>query len=198
MTSSDKNSNALDLNALMAKAQQGDSLAYHEVLKVALPLVRKIVSQRWPADASMREDVVQDVLMHVHRARHTYDPARPFKPWLYAITRYRVIECLRSFGRHQGRETLADDDFFETFSHSHTNRGSEDPETHLTRADALAKALDQLPKKQRKVIELVKVEGLTMQEAADKTGMSVSAVKVTSHRALKTLRQIAKEEDDLR
>src|SRR5512139_3795799 len=90
--------------ALMARAQDGDAAAYRALLGAITPYARAIASRalRERADA---EDVVQEVLMTVHRIRHTYDPARPFRPWLLAIVRHRVLDRLRARGRRAAWET---------------------------------------------------------------------------------------------
>jgi len=177
------------LEGLMAQAQNGDQEAYRQVLEQAVPLVRKVVNERWQGDPQQREDIVQDILMHIHNARHTYDPVRPFRPWLYAIARYRVIEAIRYRSR-RGQEFQPEPEVFETFTVDDTNRTLDD----LAAKDTVSKAMAKLPEKQKRTIELVKLEGLSMREAAAKLNMTETATKVTSHRAMKALRQIIEQD----
>ena len=76
------------LASLMRAAQAGDAKAYVELLRTVTPRVRQVVrSQRRFLRAEDIEDLVQDVLLSLHAVRSTYDPQRPFMPWLLAITR---------------------------------------------------------------------------------------------------------------
>src|SRR5262245_53920017 len=92
----------------MASAQRGDSRAYEELLRLLTKETRGFVGRRvgW---ADWAEDVAQEVLLTVHRARHTYDPARPFAPWFYAIVSSRLVDALRARKRLGMREVLDDD-----------------------------------------------------------------------------------------
>ncbi len=175
-----------DLRLLMKAAQKGDNTSYAKLLREITPIVRSIVNQRWRGRREMVEDIVQDVLLSVHRARHTYDPRRPFRPWLYAITRYRVVEAVRAFTSKESKEIYSGQDYLETF----TDNTANSKEVNLEERDLIEKSLRKLPKKQRDAVRLVKLEGLSMAEAAVKMGMSVSAVKVNAHRAYKSLKTI--------
>ena len=94
----------VDWAILMAHAQSGDQDAYRRLLEEITPYVRSLAftSHRDPADI---EDSVQDVLLTVHAVRHTYDPTRPFGPWLVAIAHRRATDRLRRQGRTTARET---------------------------------------------------------------------------------------------
>lgn len=85
---------AEDWGRLMAAAQSGDSSAYARLLREILPYVRAIV-RRHHSTPDRVEDVVQDVLLTIHRIRHTYDPSRPFTAWLGAITHRRSVDAIR-------------------------------------------------------------------------------------------------------
>jgi RNA polymerase sigma-70 factor (ECF subfamily) len=166
------------LSELMRRAQQGDAAAYESLLKEAAALLRGFVGARLgPADA---EDAVQETLLSIHKARATYDPARPFAPWMYAIARYRLADSARRGARRALRETPGDP---ELAGIDDDGRGLE------TRAD-LAAALARLPERQRSIIELLKLEGLSVGEVARRLGMSESAVKVSAHRGYKVLRRL--------
>ncbi len=166
----------------MAAAQDGDAAAYRRLLVAIVPFIRAIAARQHRAPDRV-EDVVQDVLLTVHRVRHTYDPARPFDHWLAAITRRRSIDALRRLGRI-GQAEVADDSAYATFADPRANRDSEAGAA----ADELGPALAALPPGQREAIELVKLREMSLKEASRASGKSVAALKVNVHRALKALR----------
>lgn len=181
-----------ELGHLMRLSQGGDSKSYHQLLIAVTPMIRKIVREKWFADQHMIEDIVQEVLLALHNARHTYDHRRPFKPWLYAITRYRIAESGRIYARKHKPETPQSGEIiYETFPDESANGEQED----FIVSDALGKALEKLPQKQRQAVELVKLQGLSMEEAAKKAGISVSAMKVNAHRGYKNLKDILQKQE---
>ncbi|WP_342323890.1 sigma-70 family RNA polymerase sigma factor [Kosakonia sp. BYX6] len=165
---------------LMAQAQAGDSQAYTRLLKALVPVIRSL-ARKHIADDVLVEDVIQDVLLTVHRVRHTYDPASPFLPWLMAIAHARAVDALRKRGRHQQREVQnsehADEPVF---------AANMEPPSH----DELSTLLDQLPARQRQVIEHVHLREMSLAETATHNNLTVSAVKSLLHRALTTLRRL--------
>ena len=165
----------------MAAAQDGDRAAYERLLREAVPFIRAVVSRQHRGDRI--EDVVQDVLLTVHRVRHTYDPARPFDAWLATIARRRSIDALRRRGRIADVETK-DDIAYETFADPAANKDSERP----VQTTELGAAIAALPDGQREAIELLKVRELSLREASRLSGKSIAALKVNVHRAIKTLR----------
>ena len=170
--------------AAMVAAQAGDGAAYAGLLRDILPFLRSIArQQRTPPSAV--EDVVQDVLLTVHRVRHTYDPSRPFVPWLASIARRRSIDAARRRGRTDKHEQ-ADPDALLLVP---------DPETndHLERNEDqawLANAMLSLPPKQREALDLVKMREFSVAEAAKASGQTPGAVKVNVHRALRALQAL--------
>ena len=170
-------------SGLMAAAQAGDRDAYRRLLAACAPYARAIASRmlRNPADV---EDVVQDVLLTVHAMRHMYDPARPFRPWLAGIARHRIADRLRRDRRRAWREVpLAP--VHETFADDATNNRS----AGVVEGMALHAALAALPPGQRQAIELMKLREMSLHEAALHTGLSVTALKVATHRAIRRLRR---------
>jgi RNA polymerase sigma factor (sigma-70 family) len=167
---------------LMAAAQDGDRVAYERLLREILPFIRTIALRQHRAPDRV-DDVVQDVLLTLHRIRHTYDPARPFAPWLAAITRRRSIDLLRRRRRTEAAEA-ADERAYETFADPGANRESERRE----RVEGLAGAIAALPDGQRQALELVKLREMSLAEAAQASGRSITALKVNVHRAIKALR----------
>ncbi len=124
------------------------------------------------------EDLVQESLLAIHNKRHTYDRKQPLNPWVHAIAKYKLVDFLRGRGL---RDSLNDPmaDASELFAHSNVEAAD-------ARRDIM-KLLDQLPDKQRMPIIYTKLDGLSVEEAAAKSGMSESAVKVGVYRGLKRL-----------
>lgn len=166
----------------MAAAQAGDARAYDRLLRAALPLLRAVARRRIlnPAEA---EDAVQDALLTIHQLRDSYDPSRPIRPWLTAITERRAIDRLRRHGRSAGRETPIE--FFgETLADPLANGG----EARVA-AMQLRNAVAALPPAQRMALAMAKLEDMPLAEASARSGMSVGALKVATHRAVKVLRR---------
>ena len=165
----------------MRAAQAGDSTAYVALLRELSPRVRRIVArQRGFAGAEEVEDLVQDVLLSLHAVRATYDPARPFMPWLLAIVRNRLADGARRYARTSGREVHIDDADV-TFDEPAANPDQEPSED--------VEALRALPAGQRQAVELLKLQELSLKEAAAVSGASVGALKVATHRAMTALRK---------
>lgn len=183
MPESDQDRNAL--GQLMHLAQQGDSAAYVELLQAITPTIRRIVSgKRGFAGPEEVEDLVQEILLSLHKVRATYDPARPFVPWLQAIVRNRLADGARRYARTGQREISIDDDRV-TFTGLEANSEAGDPND----VEVLKRAVDDLPDAQRQAIELLKLRELSLKEAAAITGSSEVSLKVATHRAIASLRK---------
>lgn len=167
----------------------GDAAAYHGFLKELGAHLRGFLRVRLVRLPDDVEDLVQEVLLAVHNQRHTYDPGQPLTAWVHAIARYKMIDLLR---RRAGREGLNDplDDDLAVFAVS-------DHDAADARRD-LGKLLGQLPDRQRLPIVHMKLEGLSVAEAARATGMSEAAVKVGVHRGLKALALLIRIDDENR
>lgn len=179
---------------LMAAAQEGDGQAYRQLLIAITPLLRRVAARRLSgAAAADIEDVVQDVLLSVHAVRHTYDPARPFLPWLMAIERHRLGDWRRQAIRRSANEVVVDS-LEETFADHAANKEDEEPADRTIDRTAERKqihaAVAELPPAQRRAVELLKLKEMSLKEAAKETGMSVTALKVASHRGIKALRAL--------
>ena len=171
-----------DWGSWMAAAQAGDQTAYRRLLSDVLPYLRAY-AYRHLSRGDAAEDLVQEILLTVHRIRQTYDPARPFAPWLIVIAKRRMIDHLRRRRLYpESVEDLGLD--IETFSDPSANKDTE----QIDNADALRHAMADLPAQQRRVIELLKIEEKSLKEAAVITGMSIASLKTTTHRAMKALR----------
>jgi RNA polymerase sigma-70 factor (ECF subfamily) len=172
----------------LAAAQGGDARAYDRLLRDCLPLLRAIARRRI-ADHAEAEDAVQDTLLTIHRMLATYDPARPARPWIAAIAERRCIDRLRRRGRGAGRESPIDD-HAETLAAPAGVTGEDRVANRQLRA-----AVAELPESQRTALRLAKLEDLPLAEASARSGLSVGALKVATHRALKTLRRKLGVED---
>lgn len=171
--------------ALMEQAQAGDQLAYTRLLKALVPVIRA-QTRKQIADAALVEDVIQDVLLTVHRVRHTYDPAYPFLPWLMAIISARAIDALRRRGRHQQWE----------INHDAMPEVASPPDApQQDTQEELAGYLRQLPSRQRDIVEHVHLREMSLTEAAAHNNLSVAAVKSLLHRALTNLRRFGANHD---
>lgn len=165
----------------MAEAQRGDRSSYERLLNELLPFVRRVVRGRI-GNRPAAEDIVQEVLLSIHLARHTYRPERPFGPWVRAITRNAVIDWLRRQGRQQRREVALE--------------GQElagelaAPERVEPLSPSVRRALEALPEANRQAVLLLKVEGLSVSEAARRVGISPGALKLRAHRGYRALRTL--------
>jgi RNA polymerase sigma-70 factor (ECF subfamily) len=175
--------------ALMKAAQTGNKSAYVQLLEEITPRLRQAIRrQRMFLDPSDIEDLVQDVLLSLHAVRSTYDPERPFMPWLFAIMKNRMADSARRQIRIFAHE-LQVDDLAVTFSDNPENIDEEvyrDPE-------ALRLAIETLPQAQRQAIDMLKLREMSLKEASSVSGMSIGALKVSVHRAMAALRKALKD-----
>ena len=178
----------VDWAILMARSQDGDAAAYRRLLEEVTPYLRALAARRH-RDSRDIEDAVQDALLTVHSIRHTYDPARPFGPWLVAIANRRLIDRLRRQGGVRARETPLTAEH-ETFPGPKANI-----EERLDRRE-LEGAINSLPPMQRQAIQLLKLKEMSLKEAATISGMSIASLKVATHRAVKNLRKMLIDRSD--
>ncbi len=168
----------------MIAALDGDRAAYGELLGVLSGYLRGHFRRRLGPGAADVEDLVQETVLAVHLKRGVYDRGQPFTPWVYAIARYKLLDHFRRVG---ARRAVPLDDAGELFSLENTEEGA-------VRRD-VDKLLARLPPRQRQLMADVKLTGLSMEEAAARSGMSVSAVKVAVHRGMKRLEKEVGDED---
>jgi RNA polymerase sigma-70 factor (ECF subfamily) len=172
----------VDWSILMARAQEGDGAAYLRLLREITPYLRSLAERRH-RDAGDAEDSVQDILLTVHSIRQTYDPTRPFAPWLVAIANRRFVDRLRRRGRTRNREIPLTAEH-ETFCEPAANL-EERPDRR-----ELEGMVSSLPPAQQEAVRLLKLKELSLKEAAAVSGMSIGSLKVNTHRALKSLRKM--------
>jgi RNA polymerase sigma-70 factor (ECF subfamily) len=167
------------LARLMALSQQGDRQAYAALLESCQRWLRTYYARR--IAPSSLDDLVQETLIALHTKRASWDASRPFLPWLAAIARYRWVDHLRRLYRADEHEL-----------HEHLIGADDEPA--VAARISLDRLLGLLPPAQERAIALVKIEGLSIAEAAEKTGQSESLVKVNIHRGLKKLAAIIEKE----
>ncbi|MBP8295837.1 MAG: sigma-70 family RNA polymerase sigma factor [Burkholderiales bacterium] len=166
------------LRALLLRGLAGDATAYQAFLKELSAHLRAFFRKRLSRLPDEVEDLVQETLLAVHNQRHTYEADQPLTAWIHAIARYKFADLFR---RRAGNEALNDplDEEMDVFA-------AADAEAQDAKRD-LATLLARLPERQRVPIVHMKLEGLSVTETAQLTGMSESAVKVGVHRGLKAL-----------
>jgi RNA polymerase sigma-70 factor (ECF subfamily) len=174
-TSSQEN----DWAVWMRAAMTGDAGAYRQLLVSLAPRLRAVARSRCRslgAPEDEIEDLVQEVLLTIHLKRGTWDQSRPIGPWVAAITRNKLIDVLRRRGRHI---TVPIEDFVDSLQ-------TEDqaPELPAREIDSL---LARLRPQQREIVRSISLNGSSIRETADRLQMTEGAVRVTLHRALKTL-----------
>lgn len=164
--------------ALLRAGLGGDSASYARFLNEISPLLRRMIGAKVPA--SDVEDVLQEVLISIHKARHTYDGLRPIMPWLAAITHFRMTDYLRkhySSMRHQTTDIADVQEFL----------------ADVTQASGPSENIEELlkdvPEKQKQILTMMHVEGFTAKQVGEKLNMNESAVKVAAHRAIKKIRE---------
>ncbi len=166
----------------LTEGLSGDQAAYGQFLTELRSALRTHFQKRIAALRQHHldvEDVVQDTLLAVHRKSHTWDRETPVTAWVTAIARYKLIDCMRRSGSVGSEVSL---------EHAATliADGEADAETTL----ALRQAMATLPARMNALLQLVKIEGLSVREAALQTNSSESAVKVNVHRAIKLLKGV--------
>ena len=164
----------------MVRVQDGDSDCCRALLDDIGPMLTNFLRRRI-ADQNEIEDVYQETLMAFFQARHTYQPSRPLEPWLFAIARNIAADHARRYWTRASVEQL-------------TNEIPEPAAAQEPGSDPnLEAAIAKLPDQQREAFSMLKLEGLSIEQAAQRAGISVGALRVRAHRAYKTLRKLIGE-----
>jgi len=164
----------------MRQSLDGDQRAYTVLLQETSRLLRPFLAKRLSFTNEV-DDLLQEILISIHKARHTYDGNRPYRPWMYAIARFRLQDYLRA---HYADQLHHADDLSEMEEYLH------DPVTESAISyEYISGEVEKLPGKQATILRLMHQEGYTAKEVAEKLGMKESAVKVAAHRAYKILRR---------
>lgn len=161
---------------LLEQSLEGDSAAYHRLLLLLTPALRRAIRARASTVGLDAEDVVQEVLLALHLKRGSWIRGTPVAPWVAAIARNKLVDAHRRRGRRLeiSIESVAD---------TLTDRGSPDPQ----QAQDIERSLSSLTTRQRQVLQAVSLEGYSAREAARRLDMTEGAVRVTLHRSLKSL-----------
>jgi RNA polymerase sigma-70 factor (ECF subfamily) len=166
----------------MLRAQQGEEEAYAELLVLLTAATRSYVRSRLGAPVPWIDDAVQETLVAVHHARHTFDGRRPFAPWFYAIARHRFVDVLRR--EHRVRQHEVAGVVWPELA------GVTDDGTTGVDMDAVRQALASLPPRQREVVEAIKLRDESVRAIAARLNMTMTSVKVTAHRGYRTLKRL--------
>jgi len=169
-----------NLAALMRLAQAGDKRAYAELLHETARLLRPFLARRMSLESEV-DDLLQDILISIHKARHTYDGLRPYKPWMYAIANFRLRDHLRAHYADPLRHAVA---IAEVENDMHV-----DVTESALSYESIKGEIDRLPETQATILRMLHQDGYTAREVAQRIGMTESAVKVAAHRAYKVLRK---------
>jgi RNA polymerase sigma-70 factor (ECF subfamily) len=177
----------IELKDLMLASLEGDAASYRALLHRLSGRLRAYYRGKFARigrGAAEAEDMVQEAILAIHLKRHTYDPGEPLTPWVHAIARYKLIDFLR-----RTRMSISDvpiDEADTVMAH--------DDNVDAESTYDVKRLMARLPKNMRCAIEAVKLDGLSVAEAAHRCGLSESGVKVSIHRGLKALAAlIAKE-----
>jgi RNA polymerase sigma-70 factor (ECF subfamily) len=176
-----------ELKELMLASLDGDGASHRALLERLSRRLRAYYKGKLAGigrDATEAEDLVQEAVLAIHVKRHTYDPAQPLTPWVHAIARYKLIDFLR-----RNRASFADvpiDEADEVMAH--------DDNVSAESTYDVRRLMERLPKKMQCSIEAVKLDGLSIAEAAERCGISEPGVKVNIHRGLKALAALIAQE----
>ena len=168
-----------ELKALMLAGLAGDAASHARLLAALAPRLRAYFARRLGTHTGAAEDLVQDTLLAIHLKRGLYDRSQPLMPWVHAIARYKLVDAWRRSGRRRTEPLDEVDDLV----------AEETADATMARRD-LGVLLARLPRRQQALLHDVRIEGLSMAEAAERHGISVATVKVTLHRSLKALQAL--------
>src|SRR6266481_2602526 len=177
----------VELKALMLASLDGDAASHRALLERLSRRLRAYYKGKLAGigrDATEAEDLVQEAVLAIHIKRHTYDPSELLTPWVHAIARYKLIDFLR-----RTRASSADvpiDEADAIMAH--------DDNVDAESTFDVRRLMERLPKNMRCAIQAVKLDGLSIAEAAKRCGISEPGVKVNIHRGLKALAALIAQE----
>lgn len=171
------------LRPLWLRAQAGDEAAYREALHRLATRLRGWLRRRLQSTPDEVEDLLQETLLALHLQRGSWDPSVPVTAWALAIARHKLFDLWRRHGRRGSLHDPIDqvDEAQFAFEPAEIAAGRD-----------LMGLLETLPEAQREAIRLTKLEGLSVAEAAERNGASMSAIKVQVHRGLKRLAELVR------
>ncbi len=168
----------VDLLGLFKAAISGDQTSYAKFLEVSAKILRSFVAKRIARNDV--EDVVQEILISIHKSRHSFDAKRPIMPWIFSIARFRIADHLR---KTYASINFADVDFDELCEVLPDVTTSNENHEYV---NDLLKNVEPLKKN---ILLMLYVEGYSVKEVAGSLNMSESAVKVAAHRVIKKIRK---------
>lgn len=168
-------------STLASAAQSGDKIAYRQLLGEIAPYIKHVLIGGL-ANADWADDITQDSLLSIHKALKTYSDDRPFKPWMMSIVNFRRTDFLRKHYKNKDNKKAPLEDY--TIPAVYVTNP-----THAGEYKDMEDALNDIPEQQRKVFEMIKIQGYTAKEVANEMDMSESAVKVSAHRTMKKLQE---------
>jgi RNA polymerase sigma-70 factor, ECF subfamily len=169
------------LRELMREYQSGRFEAFDDIYAaIAPPLRRYLLSQA--RDAAKADDLVQETLLQIHRARHTYDPSFPLTPWAMAIARHVWLMDRRTLSRRP----WAPDDVTSMDLPVRAEAAS------LAERDELQRAMEQVAPAKRDALIDHHVLGFSFKEIAERAGIAETAAKLRSSRGIAQLRALLK------
>lgn len=176
------------LDSLMDRYATGDDVVFGDLYDGLAPRLRAHVL-RHTRDQARADDVVQQTMLQIHRARGQFVRGARVLPWAFAIARRLLIDA----HRRGGREVLAwndEDDGAALLEAVDPNAARADDAVYARELGRRIEAeLGHLPEAQRTAFELVKLDGLSLKEAAEALGTTTAAVKLRAHRAYQALRE---------
>ncbi|MBK8697309.1 MAG: RNA polymerase sigma factor [Deltaproteobacteria bacterium] len=173
------------LEACMEAFLQGDARGFERLYRRLAPRLRGVL-RGLCGDPRLADDLTQTTFLKVHQARETYRSGAPVEPWVFAIARRTWLDHLRY--RRRRPEALSDDGQLpEAPSEGASPRGFESLSSDAL--EKLERSLGELSPPQREAIVLLKVDGLSVAEAAEVAGVSASNLKVRAHRGYEALRR---------
>jgi len=163
-----------DLHDWLDGALSGDQNSYLRFLEAVTRIARGFLLSRGIRRQEV-EDLVQEVLISVHKAKDSFDRKAPVLPWLFAIIQYRLADNFRGMSRNFAG--MSDVEFEEnSYTPNHEDRLFAN------------QMLEALPNRDQKILRALKLEGQSVREISVDMGISESAVKVYAFRAIRLLR----------
>ena len=168
---------------LMVRAQDGDRDAFRTLIEKITPILKAFLRKRI-ADSFEVDDLCQDILLAIYQARHTYQPQRPLEPWMFAIARNISLDYRRRSWERARRQELV-----------------ESPPQRVVEMGGgvsrrLQDSLQRMPATHREAFTMLKVEGMSVAEAARKAGVTAGALRVRAHRAYEALKALLTDRAD--
>ncbi len=166
-----------ELTELFRAGIAGNTALYNQFLQQISGILRRVLAKRLSSNDI--EDVVQEILISIHKARHTYDGQRPLMPWVMAIASFRINDYLRKVYKH-GQNTVNVENIAETLADDVTESYGD--------TESIDELLKDVPARQKRILTMMYVEGHTAKETGKQLEMNESAIKVAAHRAIKKIR----------